>query len=391
MYQEHVARYAFAARFAPGAHALDVGCGVGYGSRWLADAGAASVRAIDIAEDAINHARGHYFHEAVSFEVQSATDFSFPDQYDLVTCFELIEHVRDQEGVLDNIAAAMKPSGRLVISTPRPLDDIRTHYHEKELHFEELFALLRARFKNVRALFQVNCFTSYVGTGKPDSINEIVNIADPFSLEKADYFIFVASNVDEEFDDRPLLSLNDDSYILTLENDVSVLRGAEAYHKGLMTELEQSIEQLQQDKNDALQQEAERQIAEMRQALSDAEHRLKLAEEARSNAEVARLDAERRSATRDAMLTEERSKVAELIAQLEARDVEAGVMRREILSSRDRIAVDSSKLDAVELERAAIELHALVLGMRLHDARVLIKGRDYRESLAGQSSAAFDS
>ena len=41
MYQEHIARYLFASQFVGGRDVLDVGCGVGYGSHWLARQGAA--------------------------------------------------------------------------------------------------------------------------------------------------------------------------------------------------------------------------------------------------------------------------------------------------------------------------------------------------------------
>ena len=49
MYQEHTARYLFAAQASTGKRVLDVGCGVGYGAHLLALSGAASVTAFDIA------------------------------------------------------------------------------------------------------------------------------------------------------------------------------------------------------------------------------------------------------------------------------------------------------------------------------------------------------
>ena len=67
---EHMARYAFAARLARGKRALDAGCGAGYGSAELARA-ALSVVGIDSSPDAIEFARATYPMPNLSFEVAS--------------------------------------------------------------------------------------------------------------------------------------------------------------------------------------------------------------------------------------------------------------------------------------------------------------------------------
>lgn len=240
MYQEHVARYAFAAQFAPGGSVLDVGCGVGYGSQLLAKAGAAGVFAFDVSAEAVEHARMHYFHPAVTFAVQDASAFEQAGGYDLATCFELIEHIAQQEQVLDGIKSALKPGGILAISTPRPLDDIRTHFHVHEMTFEELHGLLKQRFAYVEPFFEVNCFTSFIGRDRPDTLDRIVPVTDRIDLYNADYFIFLAS--DEPISPRvavnSLLALNDDAYVLTLEHDVGVLRRAENDHLARIADLE---------------------------------------------------------------------------------------------------------------------------------------------------------
>ena len=90
MYQEHLARYAFAGQFINGKTVLDLACGVGYGSRFLAEAGAQSVLGVDIDEGAIDHARKNYFHPSVSYQVQDARKLKFDSQFDVITCFEFI-------------------------------------------------------------------------------------------------------------------------------------------------------------------------------------------------------------------------------------------------------------------------------------------------------------
>ena len=121
MYQEHVARYLLAAQFCDGKSVIDVGCGVGYGAQLLAQRGAKSVVAFDLSEDAIAHARANYSHERVTYFADSVHDVQFSEQVDLITCFELIEHVEHQDRVVRRLARALKPDGLLVISTPRAL------------------------------------------------------------------------------------------------------------------------------------------------------------------------------------------------------------------------------------------------------------------------------
>ena len=56
---EHLARYAFAARLAQGKRVLDLGCGAGYGSAELAKT-AHWVTGVDIAAEAVDYARAAY-------------------------------------------------------------------------------------------------------------------------------------------------------------------------------------------------------------------------------------------------------------------------------------------------------------------------------------------
>ncbi len=59
IWYEHMHRYAYAAPFARGKRVLDAGCGEGYGSALLAQAGA-EVLGIDIDAASVAHARSRY-------------------------------------------------------------------------------------------------------------------------------------------------------------------------------------------------------------------------------------------------------------------------------------------------------------------------------------------
>ncbi|KJK25726.1 hypothetical protein UB46_03475 [Burkholderiaceae bacterium 16] len=230
MYQEHVARYMFAAQWVQGRRVLDVGCGVGYGSRWLAQNGASSVRAFDLSADAVNHAKKFYAHEAVTYEVASAADFDFGERFDVVTCFELIEHVDAQREVIRCIRRALKDDGVLIISTPRAREQKRTHFHTREFSEQEFRALLEDSFPQARFYFENNHLASLITDSVPRRIERILPLKDQYSLAQADYFIAVASASASRpiaNDMTPVLVMGDDSYVSLLERDVDILHKAE--------------------------------------------------------------------------------------------------------------------------------------------------------------------
>ena len=96
-----------------GGRVLDAGCGTGYGCAELAPR-AELVAGIDVASDAVAYAREHCSPANVRFAQASATAFPFAAaQFDLVTAFEVIEHLDDWRGLLCRSAARAR-SRRLV-------------------------------------------------------------------------------------------------------------------------------------------------------------------------------------------------------------------------------------------------------------------------------------
>ena len=83
LWDEHIARYAFAATFARGKQVLDLGCGTGYGSEELARTAELAV-GLDCSPDAITRPGNG----GVSFLQGSATALPFTDQsFDLIAAF----------------------------------------------------------------------------------------------------------------------------------------------------------------------------------------------------------------------------------------------------------------------------------------------------------------
>jgi SAM-dependent methyltransferase len=164
---EHLHRYAFALPLARGRRVLDAACGEGYGSAMLA-AGAQSVLGLDIADEAVNHARRRY--AGVSGLPFAQADVTMLDHLpdasvDLICSFETLEHVEAQERMLDGFARLLAPGGLLLVSTPdrRVYSDVsgfRNEYHVRELYRDEFESMLGARFAGRRLFGQKLLFQS---------------------------------------------------------------------------------------------------------------------------------------------------------------------------------------------------------------------------------------
>ena len=116
LWNEHVSRYHFAALFAEGKSVLDAGCGIGYGTALLASHAAEAV-GFDISPDALSYAAANY--PTARFLAGSAIAFPVPDHsVDLVTVFEVIEHLPDWQALIEEAHRVLNQQGVLIVSTP---------------------------------------------------------------------------------------------------------------------------------------------------------------------------------------------------------------------------------------------------------------------------------
>jgi 2-polyprenyl-6-hydroxyphenyl methylase / 3-demethylubiquinone-9 3-methyltransferase len=103
-----------------GKKVLDVGCGGGILSEALAQRGA-DVSGIDMGEAPLQVAKLHSLESGTSINYRQITAEELaeqePEQYDIVTCLEMLEHVPDPASVIRACAKLCKPGGDVYFST----------------------------------------------------------------------------------------------------------------------------------------------------------------------------------------------------------------------------------------------------------------------------------
>ena len=168
---DHYARYHFVLRrFGKGGSLLDVGCGLGVGTRFLAQR-FERVVGVDPSGAAVEEARRRTVHPGITFEVLN--DFLSParnEQFDVVTCLEVIEHTLEQDQLVALVRERVRPGGVAVFSTPNAFytrgAGIQNPYHVKELTESELREVLGRHFTHVRLMVQVQLNGVFIAGGE---------------------------------------------------------------------------------------------------------------------------------------------------------------------------------------------------------------------------------
>jgi SAM-dependent methyltransferase len=160
---EHLARYWWAAQAAEGRAVLDAGCGVGYGSAMLARSGATEVVGVDLSDKAVEAAAADAPSNA-TFLTGDVHALPFEDdRFDLVVCFEVIEHVEGQDEVIAELARVLAPDGILALSSPnRDVYPPGNPHHVHEYVPKELRDALAPHFAHVELRRQHDWLASSV-------------------------------------------------------------------------------------------------------------------------------------------------------------------------------------------------------------------------------------
>ena len=149
---DHMERYKFACKFAQGKSILDIACGVGYSAPLLIKAGAFSYDGVDINENLVNYSNSTYGSACIRYYVGDICSFNNGKLYDMITCYETIEHVENYEFAISNLYNLLNHGGILLISSPNrpvtfPLSSLKdkpaNEFHTQEFIPDELLLSLR--------------------------------------------------------------------------------------------------------------------------------------------------------------------------------------------------------------------------------------------------------
>lgn len=103
-----------------GKRVLDVGCGGGILTESLAKAGALA-SGLDLAPDVLDIAREHAKTQnlTIDYHCMAVEEFAqkHSEQFDIITCMEMLEHVPDPTLIIQSCKQLLKPGGILFLST----------------------------------------------------------------------------------------------------------------------------------------------------------------------------------------------------------------------------------------------------------------------------------
>jgi ubiquinone/menaquinone biosynthesis C-methylase UbiE len=156
---EHFHRYFVAREYCREKDVLDLASGEGYGAAFLSQA-ARSVVGLEIAPDAVEHARHSFARDNLEYMVGDVRKIPLgDDKFDVVVSFETIEHIYEQEQFVAEVKRVLRPGGLFIVSTPErdvysPLYSNANTFHKKELSKAEFEALLKRNFSNVGLMLQ---------------------------------------------------------------------------------------------------------------------------------------------------------------------------------------------------------------------------------------------
>jgi len=140
------------------ADCLDLGCGDGYGTKLLSFS-VKTIIGLDIDKELIRKASLKHEKPNCSFKAYDGAILSFSDDtFDVVTAFQVIEHIDSDAAFIAEVYRVLKKGGLFVLTTPNRAMRLPPGmapwniYHRREYCADELRALLENNFANVQIL-----------------------------------------------------------------------------------------------------------------------------------------------------------------------------------------------------------------------------------------------
>jgi len=156
MYLRHLFAYQFSKKYLQkDFEVLDLGCGEGYGTDLLSQS-VNSIIGIDVDPEVVKYAQEKYGSQNCRFEVYDGAMIRYQEKkFDVITSFQVIEHVKDDHLFIEEIHRLLKPGGWFIMTTPnktmrmRPLQKPFNRFHIREYYPHELRNLLEKKFSRV--------------------------------------------------------------------------------------------------------------------------------------------------------------------------------------------------------------------------------------------------
>jgi SAM-dependent methyltransferase len=144
-------------RYFPAARdVLEVGCGTGYVlDRMHRAFPHLALSGTELFEDGLVYARER-LGTAAALSQADATALGIRDAFDVIGAFDVIEHIEDDRRVLENLAAALRPRGGLLITVPQhdwlwSSTDVAAHHVRRYAKADLVAKIEAAGFEVLRA------------------------------------------------------------------------------------------------------------------------------------------------------------------------------------------------------------------------------------------------
>ena len=155
MIVRHFSAYKFAKDYLYNRNILDIGCGEGYGSYYLAGF-TKNIMGIDYDKAVIDYAKTKYQKNNLQFYVMDIKNIgSLKEKFSGICSFQFIEHILDTKSLLSNIRNLLDADGIFICSTPNrkdaspATDKPLNKFHVKEYLWNEFAELLKIYFEKV--------------------------------------------------------------------------------------------------------------------------------------------------------------------------------------------------------------------------------------------------
>jgi SAM-dependent methyltransferase len=161
LYLRHLFAYEFAKKIIPeNSKVLEIGCGEGYGAAYLANnRPTLNIVAIDVDKGSISHAEDKYSQENCIYRHYDGHKIPYQEStFDAAICFQVIEHIDDDQKFVSEIYRILKPNGILIMTTPNKIYRLKPGqkpwnlYHIREYYPVELFQLCKSSFVHVEVM-----------------------------------------------------------------------------------------------------------------------------------------------------------------------------------------------------------------------------------------------